>query len=205
MNLQDFNTLAEAQAYEEVTYKVVSPSTATSFFLTRGVEDVLHANQNNATEIDANGVTLTVGSICRGALNNATGFNFDPSNELGQSNIALLNILVGLSLITQEIADQFTSLAETVRTPFANKTQYDFDLAKDTVLTKPVSISANGDYAIMSTSETSVAHSPRITTADGTVASYFRNVSNMGTYVSQIQVQYKNQELFVDDVYGVII
>jgi len=205
MNLEDFNTLAEAQVYEQTTYIVIPSSLATSFFLTSGVEDVLYDNRTNPTIIDAGGISITIGSICRGTLANTTGFNLDPTNQLGQSNLALLNALVAIPLISQAVADQFIALSQTIETPYENTTLHEFEVAKGTVSKAPVSISANGDYAMFEISAETPQHNPRLTTAENEIVETFFNVLNVGFYSMKIPGNFRGRELFIDNSYSVVV
>lgn len=205
MQLQDFNTLAEAQTYEVITYKVIPTSAALQFFLSEGVEDALHNKVADPTLIDVAGKSISIGSVCRGVLQNTTGFNVDPSLPMGQFNLGVIAILVSLNIITQEIADAFIALGQTVTTPFANKNEHEFQVAKGTISTVLTTPSAKGDYAIMTTNAVTPSHNPRLTTLEGTAIESFKNVSLVGMYVAKIPNQYMGQDLYVDNAYNVVI
>lgn len=205
MQLKDFNTLAEAQAHEVITYKTIPTIKAQQFLLAAGVEDSLHANAENATVIDLGGNPVTVGSICRRVLQNTEGFDIDPTTEIGQFNTGLIQALVALGIAPQEGAIAFSALAQTTTKPYENKTEHDLQVAKGTITTKPVRISANGDYAIMETNAVTPSHPPRLTKADGTAVSNFFNVSLVGEYVCQIPNQHRGVALFVDNAYNAVV
>lgn len=205
MNFQDFNTLSEAQVYEQITYKVIPTSAALQFFLSQGVEDALHSRVADPTLIDVGGKSISIGSICRGVLQNTTGFNVDPSSPMGQFNLGVVAILVSLNIITQSIADAFIALGQTITTPFANKNEHEFQVAKGTVNRVLCGKTAKGDYATMTVSTETPAHTPRLTTLDGKAVESFHNVGVTGLYVTKIPNQYMGQDLYVDNAYNAVV
>ena len=61
MQLKDFATLAEAQAYEQVTYRKIGGNEASQILSVMGALDNVESNQNNTTAVEViTGVPTTV-------------------------------------------------------------------------------------------------------------------------------------------------
>ena len=207
MNLSDFNTLAEAVAYTQTTYRKIGGNEARQFFSIMGALDSVEANATSTAPVEViPGVPTTVGALCRSLLDTLKDGTFatDPNTQDGQLNRAASAMLVNNSVLAQAQVDGFFALSETNTNPFANKTEYDFQVAKGTVPQTTVDISANGDFCYKVTTGNCPGHAPRITTTNGTRITSFYNVDAQGMYIAAIPNEYRGQTLYVDNAYGVM-
>ena len=207
IQLKDFNTLEDAKAYEYVTYKTLNGNEASQILSIMGALDSIEANLNNTDPVEIiTGSPTTIGSLCRAVIRTTQGGKFatDPNTEDGQLNRQAAAALVSAGVLTSAQDTAFYSRAETKTTPYSNKTEYDFKLAKGTLTTVPAKLSALGDSVVMTTTADCQRHSPRITDENGVIVDYLRNVSVAGIYVTTIKPEYRGKTLFVDDAYGVM-
>ena len=207
MQLQDFATLALAQAHEQITYRKIGANEARQFFSIMGARDSIESNLTNTAVVQVvPNVNTTVGALCRSVLDTLSGGNFatDPSIQDGQLNRVASAILVTAGALTQAQVDGFFALGETSTKPFAGATEHAFQLAKGTIPTVQLNQTANGDYAIITVSALCENHAPRVTTANGTRITSFYNVSQIGLYAAEIPNEYRGQVLSVDNAYGVV-
>jgi hypothetical protein len=203
--MQPFNsfaTLADAQAYAVTTYNIIPTSIALAYFLSEGVEEVLHANTNNTTTLNIGTKTVTIGSICRGVLQNTSGFDVDPSKELGQFNLGACAALVGAGMLTQELIDGFIAKGVTITYPYADKTEHEFLVAKGTCPTVLCEKTANNDTALFRIAADTPNHAPRVMTSSGELVGRVFTVRIAGIYAMAIPPQHRNAALEVDDAYG---
>ena len=206
-SLSQFNTLEEAQAFEQVTYRKIGGNEASQILSINGAIDAIEANVNNATPVELiQGMPTTIGALCRTIVRTIQGGSFatDPNTDEGKANRGGNTVLVAAGVITQAQSDDFFSKAETRTRPFANATLHEFLVAKNTVPKKPLPVSANGDAVYIQVTTATPSHSPRITIANGTRIAYFHNVANTGFYFAQIPNEYRGQSYFVDDAFGAI-
>lgn len=124
MKLSDFATLAEAQAYEEVTTKNITSDVMTMLL-----------TQHNLLSYTLDGVDDRLRAFAL-RLSTDSLFNFKSDSTLGQANIASLD-----SLITNEVDPNnkanieafkasVIAMANVTTTPFAATTQAEFDFAQ---------------------------------------------------------------------------
>lgn len=209
MQLSDFNTLAEAKAYEEVKYSLITSGYATQFFGLTGMRAVLESNKENTTSIQIvpDLPNTTVGELCKTILDSTNGIGFatNPNTRDGALNRAAAAALVAQGLFAQSLIDGFFALGESKYNPFANETEYTFKEAKGTLAQKQLSLSAKGDYAYFTLNSSTEAHAPRVLTSSNKVLGRFYNVSSAGLYVFPLPSEYiGNASLYVDDAYGAI-
>lgn len=207
MNLQDFTTLAEAQAYSQITYRKIGGNEASQILAKTSALDSIELNSTSTVPIEVvAGDPTTVGALCRTIIRTLNGGSFatDPTTEDGAVNRGSSLALVAVGILTQTQMDDFYSKAETASYPFANKSEYDFQIAKGTITNVALRKTANGDCAIMEVSSSCENHAARITIANGTRIGYFYNVANVGFYSFTIPNEYRGQALFVDDAYIVV-
>jgi hypothetical protein len=208
MNLQDFDTLAIARGETQIKYSPISPGKAGQFFGTTGMLSKIEAEFTNPTLVQLlpSLPPTTVGELCRTIIKSSEtiGFAIDPNTPEGDLNRAGAAILVNEGIISQGLVDAFFGIGETVTYPFANKTEYDFAIAKGTVDRVVLTKTANGDSVIIQTSAECELHSPRITNQAGTMITRFFNVSKVGFYTQVIPNEYKGQTLYVDNAFNVV-
>jgi len=137
--LSDFDTLADAQAYEETTYKTVDSSTFISYMAQNGLIDLLE-NDTSST-FKAVRYTLACGGV----------FSFNPGSTPGSTNIAMLDALIAnttdygdYTANLESVKAALISYAGTTTTPFADATESDFNAATGNYLTE-VSTSWSGE------------------------------------------------------------
>ena len=128
MNLQDFNTLDEAQAYAQVSdKKQVGSGQARGYLVGIGVWKTLRtirADLEHPLSDLADAVIIT-------AADASSFFGLDPETAEGQGNIESIGVFVDAGILTPTQADAFLSLALSSTYPHANATQAEFDEAKD--------------------------------------------------------------------------
>lgn len=128
MNLQDFNTLAEAQAHAQVIdKKQVGSGQARGYLVGIGVWKTLRTlrtSLEHPLSDLADAVIIT-------AADASSFFGLDPETAEGQGNIGSIGIFVDAGILTQTEADGFLGLALSSTYPYATATQAEFDEAKD--------------------------------------------------------------------------
>jgi len=208
MQLQDFNTLAEAQAYEQKTYRKIGGNEASQLLSKTSALDSIEDNVANVTPVEVvAGDPTTVGALCRTVIRTLNGGQFatDPSTEDGMVNRGSSAILVVTGVLTQSQVDGFYAKAETVSFPYANRDEYSFQIAKGTVpKVELTDFSANGDFVRFSTTGTAPQHTPRVTnSADNKVGNVY-GVALAGWYAFAVPVEARGTTLFIDNPYGVV-
>lgn len=120
--LNEFATLAEAQAYTYTNEKMASPDMVLSL-LTQ--HDSVISLQNGATTDDkAAGFLLALqGSV--------TEFNVMNSHPVGQAQQQLLDYMVSQGFVTVEFKNALIGYANVSVQPYQNTTQQEFDDAKE--------------------------------------------------------------------------
>jgi hypothetical protein len=135
MNLQDFITLADAQAYTEIVdKKQVGSGQARGYFVNTGIWTKLKTIQSDITHplfALADAVIVT-------ASDASSYFGLDVATSEGQGNIAGAQILVDAGVMTAAERDGFLALATKTSKPFANSTQLQFNQAKQIYTEKEV-------------------------------------------------------------------
>lgn len=209
MQLSDFNTLADAKAYFEVNYSLITSGLASQYFGLTGMRQTIEDNYTNTTSItvDPGFPPTTVGQLCKTIMNslNGIGFATNPNKQDGALNRACGDILVAQNLFSQELIDGFFALGESKTFPFANETEHTFMVANGTIPVVPATLSVLGDNVIINTTASCEKHNPRVTTSDGKRITSFYNVALPGYYVTKVPNEYFGQALFVDDAYGVMV
>jgi len=124
MKISGFSTLTEAKEYKEVTdKKQVGSGQARGFLISEGVWTrlrTIQADLSNALSSLADGVIVT-------ASDASSFFGLDTATAEGRGNIASVGVLVSAGILTQTQADTFLGLAITIKTPYADTTQAEFD------------------------------------------------------------------------------
>lgn len=222
-DLKDFDTLALAQAHPITTYNKITAGQAMQYFGLTGVLDLLEANIANTTVItispavDATesdpaiaAVTTSVGALCRTILSSAagTGFACDPNAEDGYTNRGAAQLLLAEGVFpSQAIVDGFWAKGTSIIYPHINATEHEFQLAKNTVTLK--SVTHTNGYAVINILSDCELHNPRLIATNPRTnrlqrISSFYGVSATGKYECLVPQQWRNADLFVDDVYSVI-
>lgn len=132
MKLQDFSSLAEAQAYTETGTKMISPDMMVAFLATFGI--FREAEQEN-TEAAA---------ALRAALQFGSEFNF-----INNHPASVVPLLETMNCATDAFKTYCINYANPIKQPFKDATQEDFDKAKLEV--NPTKVEASypsADYII---------------------------------------------------------
>jgi len=203
MNLSDFATLADAKKHTEVKGRMVSADMVVSF-LTE-TDSVIILKDSASTNPKAAGFLL--------ALNGAvTEYNIITGNTVGDKQQLLLTYLVFIGAVTQSFKDAVISYANPIIYPFISATEHEFQISKGAVKLKP--ITQVGGYAVIHTNAVCENHNPRLiakaVNPRTNKTTYqrinnFYNVSEASSYDCKVPSEYLGNELFVDDVYSVII
>lgn len=150
MKLSDFNSLAEAQAYEVTTYKGITSNKAAQFFSLTGMINLLEAGLSDTTQIEViQGMPTTVDNLCKTIIETSSKsgevFATDPATEDGQLNIAGSALLVANGVYPAALEAAFFALGKTTVKPFENITQEEFDAVKAEGETASTSTDYNGN------------------------------------------------------------
>jgi len=138
MNLSDFNTLAEAQAYKLITdKKQVGSGQARGFFVSEGIWTTLRQIQADI----ANPLFALADAVIVTASDASSFFGLDTATAEGQGNLAAADTMVAAGIMTEAQKVDLLSLALTSSYPHADATQQDFDEAKDAG--EPITLPAN--------------------------------------------------------------
>lgn len=128
MQLSDFNTLAEAQAYELITdKKQIGSGQARGFFVNNGIWVTLRQIQADI----ANPLFALADAVIVTASDASSFFGLDTTTAEGLGNLAAADIMVAAGIMTEAQKASLLSLALTSSYPHADATQLDFDEAKD--------------------------------------------------------------------------
>jgi hypothetical protein len=206
LKLEDFETLAIAQAYEfSNDKKFIGSGQARGYLIRNGLWSILRVMQSdlsNPLSSLADGTIIT-------ASDASSYFGLDPSKSDGIGNLQSVGVFVSQGAFTQDQADGFLNLAISIENIYANKTELDFQLAKGTInrvkVTKPFE---RGECVIITTADCE-PHTPqiyeRVTYANDDIEyvriAGFRTVEKAGTYRAHCR---DVSNLWIDDAYGVI-
>jgi hypothetical protein len=128
MQLSDFATLAEAQAYELITdKKQIGSGQARGFFVNNGIWTTLRQIQGDITHplfALADAVIVT-------ASDASSFFGLDTTTAEGLGNLAAANIMVDADIMTEAQKDELLGLALKSTYPYADATIDEFLEAKD--------------------------------------------------------------------------
>ena len=128
MSLSDFNTLAEAQAFELITdKKQIGSGQARGFFVNEGIWTTLRQIQADI----ANPLFALADAVIVTASDASSFFGLDTATAEGQGNLAAADTMVAAGIMTDTQKVDLLSLALTSSYPHADATQIDFDEAKD--------------------------------------------------------------------------
>jgi hypothetical protein len=202
MNLSDFSTLAEAQAYVTTQPKLIHRDSINSLLASAGLYIALKDIALDSTNPFQNLISAFLDSV---------EYNFMVGDATGERQIAALDSIVdgggdfgnAIALIKPLIL----KMANPEIKPFENATKHSFELAKGIVSKKLVTVE-NGYCAITTTADTE-SHNPQI----------YRQISFSNGDVEYIRVAgfsavstaklYRVQcpsfpNMYVDDAYSVI-
>ena len=123
------------------------------------------------------------------------------------SAIVLIDTMAGAGAITEAEAELLKGYAYNTVTPFERVTLHDVLLSRGTCPT--VAVTQSGGYVVITTTANTETHNPRLlamNTRTGALVRIesFRGVSSADTYDARVASEWRNAELFVDDVYGAI-
>lgn len=128
MQLSDFSTLAEAQAYELITdKKQIGSGQARGFFVNNGIWTTLRQIQADI----ANPLFALADAAIVTASDASSFFGLDPTTAEGLGNLAAADIMVSAGIMTEAQKGALLALALKSTYPHANATQAEFDEAKD--------------------------------------------------------------------------
>jgi hypothetical protein len=210
--LKDFNTLAEAKAYQTTQDGYISANLMNSLLAQNGL--------TRAMQI----ISETDGHPAQNAMISffdprSTEYNFIQGNSTGDAQIALLDTLIdaGSALDTVvagqtiAVATKFSELKPTLIAlcnktyfPYENTTQHAFELAKGTINRSPIS-HVDGIVQITTTFDVE-NHNPQVYYKSPNVNYFkrvggFTGVSTAGTYYAEVP---RMSNLWVDNEYGAI-
>lgn len=199
MNLSDFSTLAQAQAYETTQPKLIHRDSMNSLLASVGMYNALKAIAADTSNPDSDAMS---------AFLDSTDYNFMVGTSTGDRQIAALDEIIarggalgdGLALIKPYII----AMANATYRPFKNSTKHDFALAKGTITRKAVT--QTDGILVLTTTADCEKHNPQVYQYIASADFYkrvagFRNVEFARQY--KIEVPRVN-DLFVDDAYGVV-
>lgn len=131
MKLQDFDTLAEAQAWETTQGRMISREMIIATLVNAGILVTLQRMRDD----DANPFQDAMTGFFDEGIRY---YNFQTGHPVGQSNLALLDAMIsanigGLSSELTAVRGQFLSLANVTEKPYLKISKHDFDLVKGTI------------------------------------------------------------------------
>jgi len=128
MQLSDFNTLAEAQAYELITdKKQIGSGQARGFFVNNGIWVTLRQIQADI----ANPLFALADAVIVTASDASSFFGLDTTTAEGLGNLAAADIMVAAGIMTEAQKVDMLALALKSTYPHANATIDEFLEAKD--------------------------------------------------------------------------
>ena len=136
---------------------------------------------------------------------------FKPSeagiNVATPSAVGLIDTMAGAGAITEAEAGLLKGYAYNTVTPFARITLHDVLLTRGTCPT--VAVTQSGGYVVITTTADTESHNPRLLALNPRTGALvriesFRGVSSAGNYDARVPSEWRNADLFVDNVYGVI-
>ena len=134
MQLSEFATLAEAQAFELITdKKQVGSGQARGFFVSNGIWTTLRQIQGDIT----NPLFALADAVIVTASDASSFFGLDPTTAEGLGNLASAGIMVDAGIMTDAQKDGLLSLALKSTHPFANVTQKEFDDIREPLVWTP--------------------------------------------------------------------
>jgi hypothetical protein len=199
MRLQDFDTLAQAQAYVTTQPKLIHRDSMNSLLASAGLYVGLKAIAQDTASPFQNLIS---------AFLDSTDYNFMIGNSTGDSQIAALDSIISaggdLGAAMSSIRPLILGMANPTYRPFELSNKHDFDLAKGTITRKPVT-QTDGILTITTTADCET-HNPQVYQYIESADFYkrvagFRGVGVAGKH--QIEVP-RVSNLFVDDAYGVV-
>ena len=206
LKLEDFETLALAQAYEFTNDKKrIGSGQARGYLIRNGLWSILRAmqaNLNNPLSSLADGTIIT-------ASDANSHFGLDPSKADGIGNLQSVGVFVSQGVFTQDQADGFLNLAISIENIYANKTELDFQLAKGTITRVKVTQPFERGKCVIITTADCEPHTPqiyeRVTYANGDIEDVriagFRTVGKADRYDAHCN---NVNNLWIDNAYGVI-
>ena len=212
-DLDDQVALIEAQSHTVTSYRKIGGNEARQFFSMFGAIRPLEAAVSNTSIVQVlAGVDTTIGELAQVVIetmqSSTSKFATDPNEEDGALNRSASALLVTAGVFAQATVDAFFSSSEVIATPFSKITLHSVKIARDAVTLKPVT-QVNG-YVTIETNAGSEMHNPRLMALNPRTGlrqriNNFAGVSWVGKYDAVVPTQWRNAELFVDDVYGVIL
>jgi len=123
------------------------------------------------------------------------------------SAVGLIDAMAGAGAITVDEAGVLKGYAYNTVTPFARITLHDVLLTRGTCPT--IAVTQSGGYAVITVTVDTEEHHPRLLVLNPRTGAIvriesFHNVSSAGTYDARVPSEWRNADLFADDVYGVI-
>lgn len=204
MQLSEFATLAEAQAYTAVNdKKQVGSGQARGYLVGINVWTALRVLQADLT----NPLSALADAVIVTASDASSFFGLDADTAEGQGNIASIGIFVTAGVLTQAQAGGFLALAVSTTTPYANATLHDLELTKKTINRTAV-IVVNG-FCTITTNADTPKHSPQVYRRVEVTTGDYEFIRVAGFNGVEVAGQYRIQcpsfpDLFIDDAYNVV-
>jgi len=204
MDISDFETLALAQVHPEYRdKKKVGSGQARGYFVSSGIWARLRAIQSDKS----NPLYALADAIIITASDAESYFGIDPLLADGVSNLRGLNTLYSAGEVTETQRDYFLGMSVTINYPFANKTEQDFQIAKDTI--QRVIVTVEQGFCTITTLADAPKHNPhiyrRVTFSNGDYEDIrvagFRDVEKASKYRVQCPSE---PDMYVDNAYNVI-
>ena len=201
MRLQDFDTLAEAKAYETVQGRMISRHIIIATLVQAGILKTL---QRMADDDENPFQDAMTGLFDPGLYD----YNFQFDHPIGQANLGLLDAMIasdigGLGADLTAVRSQFVALANPMVKPFENVTLHAFLTAKGTCPRKEVT--PQGGWLTITLSQDVERHAPVVWQQVGSHfvrVTQFPAVEAAGEYIAKVSQGFST--LYVDDAYGVI-
>jgi len=198
MNLQDFDTLADAKLYSQTHPKLIHRDTMNSLLADAQLYVTFKAIAQDTSNPQLQNLIA--------AFLDSQEYNFMVGNATGDRQIAALDGLIALGgdlgAALAQIRPIILAIANPTTNPFANSTQHDFALAKGFIVR--IEKQAVDGWLKITTSADCEAHRPQVyVDVQGVMrrVAGFDVVSVAGDYITQVTRGYTSY--FVDNAYCV--
>lgn len=204
MKLSEFNTLAEAKLYHKTQPRLIHRDSMNSLLASAGLYVGFQAMAVDNTNPFQNLIA---------AFLDSTEYNFmrgEPTST-GERQIAALDSMIAaggaLGGALAQLKPIILAMANPVINPYENATEHDFAVAKDiqTRFKQMPNTAIVKDRLIITTNADCEKHNPSIYIKVGSKyerISGFVGVETAGEYNAFVN---KNRDLYVDNVYGVVV
>jgi hypothetical protein len=200
MKLQDFDTLAEAQAWETTQGRMISRNEMNGVLAQAG----LYVPLKRMADEDANPFQNAMA-----AFFDATNYNFITGDPTGDAHTAVLDQMIGadiggLGATLSAVKAQLLAMANVTEKPYLKISKHDFDLAKGAI--NRTTVTPSGGWLQVTYTKDVERHAPNLWIYYPDI-DYLERVGGLGvvdkagTYTIRAP---KNASMLLDDAYSAV-